>query len=136
MRRARVWVSPANSALVGALTQRKRSEPLGRSMYTPSKVDRLRKDAVQLPHALGEIRIRRLHQQVVVVGHEAVGMNQPIEALAGCTQHVQKRRPVAVGVAEKDTASLVSVGCHMIQRSGELQPQRSCHRATLSKRAC
>jgi hypothetical protein len=37
MRCARVWVTWVASALVGALTQRKRSEPSGRATYTPSR---------------------------------------------------------------------------------------------------
>ena len=37
MRSAKVWVSRASSALVGAFTQRKRSEPSGHSTYTPSR---------------------------------------------------------------------------------------------------
>ena len=37
MRNPNVWVSRASSALVGAFTQLKRSEPSGYSTYTPSR---------------------------------------------------------------------------------------------------
>ena len=37
-------------------------------------VEALGIDAVGLPDTLGEIRVRRLHAQVIVVGHEAVGV--------------------------------------------------------------
>jgi hypothetical protein len=93
-------------------------------------VDVLGENAVQLPHALGEIRIRRLDQEVVVVRHQAVGVNQPIEALAGCAQHIQERSPITIRIAEKDVSPLVAACRHMIQRAGKLQPQRSRHCCT------
>ncbi len=50
-------------------------------------VDALRVDAFQLPHASPKVAAHRLHQQVIVVGHLVVGMDDPIEALANVPEH-------------------------------------------------
>jgi hypothetical protein len=52
-------------------------------------VEALRIDAVELPHALGEIAVRSFYQQMVVIPHLAVGMNDPVEALADLPGHLQ-----------------------------------------------
>ncbi|MCI0557328.1 MAG: hypothetical protein MN733_02455, partial [Nitrososphaera sp.] len=41
---------------------------------------------VQLPHALREIPLRRFHQQMIVVAHQAVPMTKPVESPAGGCQ--------------------------------------------------
>jgi REP element-mobilizing transposase RayT len=68
---------------------------------------------------------RRLDQEVVVVRHQAVGVNQPMEALAGCAQRIQERSPITVRIAEKDVSPLVAACRHRIQRADKLQPRRS-----------
>ena len=52
--------------------------------------------AVELPHPIGKIRVRRLHEQVVMVGHETVRVAPPVEALAHISAHPQEQLPVAV----------------------------------------
>ena len=51
-------------------------------------VDVLDIDAVQLSHPFGKIGIGCFYQQVVVVGHQAEGMTDPVEALTGAAEDV------------------------------------------------
>jgi hypothetical protein len=37
-------------------------------------------NAVELAHADGEIGLGRLHQQVIMIGHQAVGVADPVVA--------------------------------------------------------
>jgi hypothetical protein len=59
-------------------------------------VEPLRIDAVELAHALGLIAVRRLDQEMTMVGDQAVGVDDPVEPFPHTRQHVEKRRPVAV----------------------------------------
>lgn len=43
-------------------------------------IEDLRVDPVELPHPAGEIRLRRLNQQMIVIVHQTIGMAQPPEA--------------------------------------------------------
>ena len=38
-------------------------------------------DAVQMPHALGQITFRSFDQQMIVVVHQTIGMNGPVEVM-------------------------------------------------------
>ena len=44
-------------------------------------VEILRVDPVELSHALGEIRIRRFHEQMIMIAHQAVRMDRPVETI-------------------------------------------------------
>jgi len=46
-----------------------------------SAVDDLRVSAIELPHALREIRRRRFDQEMIVVIHQTVGMAAPPKAI-------------------------------------------------------
>jgi hypothetical protein len=85
-------------------------------------VDVLGIDPVELAHASRQIRIRRLHQEMVVIGHQAVGMAEPVEALTGRCEDVEKRYTVIVDVSEKDAAPLVATRRDMVQRTGKRHP--------------
>jgi hypothetical protein len=53
-------------------------------------------DAVELSHPFGQVRVRRLHEQVIVVAHQTVGVTPPVEALANIGEQTQEHPPVAV----------------------------------------
>lgn len=55
---------------------------------------------------------------MVVVRHQAVGVTDPVESLAGLSRDSEIRFPVAIGVAEKDAAPLVTACRHVIERAG------------------
>jgi hypothetical protein len=43
-------------------------------------IEALRIDAVQLPHAEGTVAVRGLNKEMIMVGHEAVGLTDPVVA--------------------------------------------------------
>ena len=45
-------------------------------------IDVLSVDPVYLSHALAKIGIRGFHREVIMTGHQAIGMNDPIKSLA------------------------------------------------------
>ena len=62
-----------------------------------------------------------------MVGHQAVGMADPVEPITGGRQDVEKRGAVVVEVAEKDAAPLVSARRDVVERTSQLQPKRPGH---------
>jgi hypothetical protein len=75
-------------------------------------------DAVQLPHTEGEIAVRRLDQEVIVVVHQAVGVADPIVAFVHMLEGVQKIDPVLVALENR--LSLVTPGGYVINSTGVL----------------
>ena len=53
-------------------------------------------DPVQLPHTQGEIAVRRLDQEVIVVVHHAVGMAEPVVSLIDMLECVEEVNAVLV----------------------------------------
>lgn len=56
-------------------------EDVARSLVV--SIDPLRVDAVEVSHATRQVRIGRFDQQMVVIGHQAVHVAKPSEALYG-----------------------------------------------------
>lgn len=75
-------------------------------------IDPLRIDAVQVPHAFRELRLGRFDDQVIMIGHQTIGMTAPIEAPTDVRIHVQKHVPV--GVIEKDIRPGIPSGSDVI----------------------
>jgi hypothetical protein len=55
----------------------------------------LRVDAVDLSHQPGQVRAARMQDQMVMVAHQAKGQCTGIEAVKGCSNHVQKCPPLS-----------------------------------------
>lgn len=47
-------------------------------------------NAIQLSHANGQIAVRGLDEEVVMVGHEAVGMADPVISFAGVLEGIEE----------------------------------------------
>jgi hypothetical protein len=47
-------------------------------------------DSMQLPHTYGQIGIRRLNHEVIVVSHQAVGITHPSHAPTNVTEYLEK----------------------------------------------
>ena len=62
-------------------------------------VETLSVNAVELAHADRKVRLGRLHQQVIMIGHQAVGAADPVVAIHHPGQCAQKQ--LAVGVSKK-----------------------------------
>jgi hypothetical protein len=87
-------------------------------------------DAVELAHPPGEVGIGRLDDNVIMVGHLAVGVAAPVESAADLAQHHKPIRPVLI-VAIDRLAPITARG-HMIEPASELDTQRSRHTAERS----
>jgi len=92
-------------------TLEQRSNPV-----TPT-VKTLSVNAVELAHADGEIGLRRLHQQMIMIGHQAVRVADPMVATHHTGQRFQKQ--LAVGVGKKHFLLRVAAARQMIDRSGK-----------------
>jgi hypothetical protein len=77
-----------------------------------SVIERLCVCAVQLLHALGQVRLQRLEDEVVMVGHEAVAMAEPPPTLNDCLEQFEKQE-VVVRVDE-DLLSSIAARCDVI----------------------
>lgn len=65
------------------------------------------------------IPVRRLHQRVVVIGHQAVGMADPFEPLGCRTEDNEKRHPVCLAVGEIDGVAFATPRAVMTPWSGD-----------------
>ena len=89
-------------------------------------VETLRINAVQLSHAVRKVGIRSFDDDVVVVGHLAVGMAAPVEPLANL---LEQRLPVlAVAVVVEDILTAIASRCHVVEGTGEIDAKRPGHR--------
>lgn len=69
-------------------------------------------NAVQMPHAHGEITVGSLDQEMVVVVHEAISMTNPVEAIYGTFQQQKKGLPIS-GIG-KYIGSRIAAGSYVI----------------------
>ena len=53
-----------------------------------------------------------------MIGHQAVGVKNPVKAFSDPVQGTQERDSLIVCAAEKDIIPLVTASGHMVQRSG------------------
>ena len=83
---------------------------------------------VELLHAPRQVRLRRLDDEVEVVGHQHVRRDGPAEAGRGLAEETQKGPSIAVRA--KDRTSLIAAGGDVIQRVLEFDAKCSCHDAT------
>jgi hypothetical protein len=82
-------------------------------------------DAFELPHPIGQIRVRRLQEQVVVVGDDTVCVAPPIEALAHISEHLQEQLPVAVKA--EDVPTTVTARRDVLQGDRKLKSEGARH---------
>jgi len=84
-------------------------------------------DAVELTHPLGEVRIRRLDDEVIVVGHLAIGVAARIETAAHLTKDGEPLRPVQI--VATDRLAPITVPGDVIEPTGALHTERSGYSA-------
>jgi hypothetical protein len=75
-------------------------------------VEELRVDTIELPHAEGQIAFRRLDEKVVMVGHEGIGVTDPIIPFVDMLKGIQKNFPVMI--IFKDRFLLIPAGSDMV----------------------
>ena len=74
-----------------------------------SSVEGLGVNPVQLPHPQGEIPLRGLDEQMVMIFHEAVGVTEPVVASIHLVQEAQEGLPVVI-VSEDGPLVVASIG--------------------------
>ena len=85
----------------------------------------LRVDAIQLPHARGQVTLRGFQQQVIMIAHETVAMTPPVIPITQLAQQLQERAEVlSIGV---DTLPRIAPGGDVVQRARIFDAQRTCH---------
>jgi hypothetical protein len=89
------------------------------------RVESLGVGALEPLHARDKISPRRLQQQMVVISHQDVGMDQPPRLLRRLPQTLEKCLPVRI--VAKNQVAVVTSAHHMINRSGILNSQRARH---------
>lgn len=94
--------------------------------YPPTPpIEGLRVHAVELAHGFGQIGVWGFKKQVVVIGHQAVGMAKHIEPAKRLPKDGQERIPV--DVIKKDRSLGVAAGRHVIEGSREFYAEGSGH---------
>ena len=77
------------------------------------------------------IAVRRFNQQVVMVAHQAIGVDHPVESINRFGQHLQKQRPV--GVVPIDILPPVTTRSDVIKAVREFEAEWACHGGIISK---
>lgn len=90
-------------------------------------IARLGVDAVELTHPFGQVGIRRLDDEVIMVGHFAIGVAAPVETAAYLAQHPEPIR--AVLIVAIDTLAPITARGDVIEPTGEFDAERSGHDA-------
>ena len=90
-------------------------------------IETLRMDPVQLAHTLGEIALGRFGHNMIMVGHETVGITQPAHALTDRRQHVEER--LAVAVIEENISAAIATRGDMVERTWKFEPKGTGHGA-------
>jgi hypothetical protein len=85
-------------------------------------------DAIKLSHAEGEVAVWCFDQKVVVIGHEAVGVAQPIIAFVDVLKGVEEI--LAVLVVFEDGLLFVAARGYMIYGAGVFYAKGAGHRRT------
>ena len=93
-------------------------------------VEKLRIDAVQLAHAEGEVSVRGLQEQMVMVVHEAVGMAQPVIAFLDVLKRPEEH--FAVLIVLEDGLLLVAARGDVIDGAGIFDAKRTGHGAKIA----
>ena len=85
----------------------------------------LRVGSLQPFHPRHEVCLGSLHQQMIVIAHQHVSVNEPAGFLAGFLQGFEKTLPIRI--VFEDRAALIAAGHDMIYGTGILDAQRASH---------
>ena len=77
-------------------------------------------DTIEMPHASGKIGLRRLNKEMVVIGHQAVGVADPAETVDCGSKDLQKTQPISV--VKKDLSTGISSAGNMIHSAFIFNP--------------
>lgn len=86
--------------------------------------------AVQLPHADCEIAVGGFNEQMIMVGHEAVGMTNPAVLLVDVLKGIEKIDVILVIL--ENGFLFVPSGGHVVDGTGIFDAKWSCHGLKIS----
>ena len=86
---------------------------------------RLRIDTIDLPHELRKIRAAGVEDKMVVIVHEAISQGHRIKPGKRLADNVQKALPI--NIIFKNNLSTITTRCHVVDRAGEFDAERSSH---------
>lgn len=84
-------------------------------------IDLLHEDTVQLPHPGGEVCLRRLDDEMIVIVHQTICVDEPAETLDGISQNLQEDHPVSI--LPENLLTRVRTAGYMIQCSFIFDPK-------------
>ena len=109
-----------------SLHQRRLVTPLQQVADTVMRtIERLRVSAIELAHGAAEIRLQCLDEEMVVIVHQNVRVQQEAVLPDGVGQHRQEA--VTIGIATEDRLTLVAARGDVVEGAGELDSERACH---------
>src|SRR5512133_3811920 len=85
--------------------------------------------AIQSLHTAGQVRVRRLNEQMEMVSHEAIGMDPPAVAAHDSIADLEEPPPIVVILV--DRLSPVPASGDVIDAPGNLDPGSSWHRTSV-----
>jgi hypothetical protein len=86
-------------------------------------------DAVEQPHALGDVSVNGSRRHTTVVAREAVSVTVPIES--PCHPVKDGQKPVLILVISTDGHARVVPGRRMVEGTSKLERQRPCLMASI-----
>ena len=114
------------------LTGRKPGRTFSQAGAPVLSVKPLREDAVQLPHPHGEVSIRGLDQQMVVIAHQAISVAEPMVAVVNALKDIQECFAVRLGT--KDGLPFIASAGDMIKGTGIFYAKGTSHVEHLAHR--
>ena len=69
-------------------------------------IDPLSIDSVKLAHTTRQIRVRCLNEQVIMIGHQAMGMTEPPVAFDNFTKNLKES--LAITICEEDRTERIA----------------------------
>jgi hypothetical protein len=94
-------------------------------------IEKLSINAVQLPHAYREIAVGGLNEQMVMVGHEAVGVAYPIVSLVDVLKGIEEIDTVLVIL--KNGFFLIPARGHVVDGAWIFDAKRACHELKIAR---
>jgi len=90
-----------------------------------STVESLRIDAIEKLHAPRQVSRWRFDEKVVVVGHQAVGVTDPVESRYHATQDIEEAKTIPI--CEEDLLSRIAAAGDVVDSALVLNAKRSSH---------
>jgi hypothetical protein len=96
----------------------------------PTQVARLRIETVELLHPGRQVGLADLHDEVVVLRHEAPAVQTPTAGTSDAPKQLDERQPVSR--VEEDGVAVDAVSRHVVDAVRHLMPYRPRHESNVA----